>query len=131
MLPSRKLAKNAFYAWLVVIFFFVLALEKHIGQTHEAAAKGIAEDDEAFANDDEAEYVPKRGNSLSHGVVPRQYSNKFLFKLLCPAGFTVSFSFLLRLLFLPSTPLFLSLSLSLSTPILRYFLIYFRYLYYL
>jgi hypothetical protein len=92
VLPARTLAKNAFWAWLVVIFFFVLALEKNIGQTHEIPVKGIAEDDEAFMadNDEEETYTPKRGNSISRGVVARQYSPKFMFKLLCPAGSAVS-----------------------------------------
>lgn len=92
VLPARKIAKNAFYAWIVIIFFFVLALEKGIGQTHETTVKGIAEDDEAFMDSDD-EQSPKRRNSLSHGVVARPISAKFLFKLFCPAASAIFISF--------------------------------------
>jgi hypothetical protein len=89
-LPTRHMAKYGFYIWCIVCFFFVLALEKHVGQTHEVTLKGITEDDDAFVDDDEAVYTPRKGNSLSGGRVEVHYSRAFLIKLLGPAGFAVS-----------------------------------------
>lgn len=94
-LPTRHMAKYAFYAWCVVIFFFVLTLEKRIGQTHEVAVKGISEDDEAFGDDDDGlVYTPKKGNSLSGGHVPRQFSADSLIRLLVPSGFAIVILFI-------------------------------------
>jgi hypothetical protein len=92
-LPARKLAKNSYYLFGIVILFLFLALEKHIGQTHELYVKGIAEDDEAFIEDNQADdvmYTPQKGNSLSRGLVVREFTPLLLCKLLFPAGLTVS-----------------------------------------
>jgi len=74
-LPARQLAWNSFLIWGVVCAILVLAMEKYVGQTHEVLLKGIAEDDEAFADlhddDDYSVYVaPKRGRSLSDATKP-------------------------------------------------------------
>lgn len=91
-LPARHMANNSFYLWLVVVFFLILALEKYVGQSHETPTKGIVEDhDDAWdGDDDDVGYIPKKRSNLHVGRVEKQVSSSFLFKLLGPAGITVS-----------------------------------------